>query len=72
MEIYIKLLDEGTEAYRPVSATKMGEGVYQLEGFDIYDPEDETWEFLPGTYVTVEEKNLSGVNVLVALGKNKA
>jgi len=65
--VYVQLLEEGTIAYRPVSAIEVEKGVFEITGFDAYDPEDEVWEFLPGTCVLVEEKNLSGENVLVAI-----
>ncbi|SDP98109.1 hypothetical protein SAMN05428975_4617 [Mucilaginibacter sp. OK268] len=68
--IYIKLLEEGTNVYRPVSATKIGENVFQLKGFDIYDPEDEIWEFLPGSTILVEERTLSNKKVLVAMAQH--
>lgn len=65
--IYIQLLDEGTKAYRPVPAREIENNVYKIQGFEIYDPEDETWEFLPGTTVLVEEQCLDGGIVLVAI-----
>ena len=68
--IYIRLLEEGTTAYRPVSATKIGENVFQIKGFDTYDPEDEIWEFLPGSTVLVEEQTLSNKKVLVAIAQH--
>ena len=69
--IYVKLLDEGTIVYRPVPAIEVNKGVFELFGFDIYNPDDEIWEFMPGTLVITEEKNLSGETVLVAIkGKN--
>lgn len=65
--IYIQVLEEGTKVYRPVPAIEIENNIYEVKGFDIYDPVDEVWEFLPGTYVLVEEQNLSGENVLVAI-----
>ena len=41
--------------------------IYKIDGSECYNPEDEEWEFLPGMYVLVEEKKLSGENVLVAV-----
>ena len=67
--IYVKLLDEGTEVYRPVPATEVGEGVFKIMGVDIYNPDDEIWEFPPGICVQVVEKNLSCENVLVAINE---
>jgi hypothetical protein len=69
--IYIKLLNEGSIAYRPVSAYETGNNIYKIYGLDVYDPEDEEWEFLPGTYVLVEEQIRSGEKVLVAISEIK-
>lgn len=65
--IYIKLLNEGSIAYRPVNAIAYKENIYEIVSHEIYDPEDEEWEFLPGTLVIVEERNLNGLNVLIAI-----
>ncbi|HNC38079.1 MAG TPA: hypothetical protein PK492_01875 [Chitinophagaceae bacterium] len=65
--IYIQLLEEGTKVYRPVPSFQIEDNLYEVGGFEIYDPEDEVWEFTPGTYVLVVEKNLDGENVLVAI-----
>lgn len=64
--IYIQLIEEGTKVYRPVPAIKIKNNIYEVKGFENYDPEDEVWEFSPGTFVLVEEQNLNGENVLVA------
>jgi hypothetical protein len=64
--IYIKLLEEGTKVYKPVPAIKIENNIYKVQGFQLYDPEDEVWEFLPGSYVIVEEQSLNGDSVLVA------
>lgn len=65
----MQLLNEGSIAYRPVPAKLIEHDIYLIEGFDIHDPEDEEWEFLPGTIVCVESKELSNKLVLVAKGK---
>lgn len=65
--IYIQLLNEGSVVYRPVSAYEIQESIYKIDGSECYDPEDEEWEFLPGTYVLVKEQILEGENVLVAI-----
>ena len=65
--VYVKLLNEGSVAYRPVSAYIIKKNIYKIDGSECYNPEDEEWEFLPNTCVLVEEKNLSGENVLVAI-----
>ncbi len=67
--IYIQLLGEGTIVHRPVPAIEIGDYIYQLKGEEIFDPDDEEWEFLPGTKVKVEQKELEGERVLVAIEK---
>jgi hypothetical protein len=65
--IYIQLLEEGTKVYRPVPALEVKHNIYEVGGFEIYDPEDEVWEFSPGTYVLVEEQSLNHEKVLIAI-----
>ena len=65
--IYIKLFEEGIEVYRPVPALQIEENIYEVRGFEIYDEDDEVWEFPPGTHVLVEKHNLDNENVLVAI-----
>jgi len=69
--IYIQLLGEGTLVYRPVLSVKVDEDVYQVGGKDIYDPDDEEWEFLPESIVKVEERELEDGKVLVAVEKKE-
>ena len=64
--IYVKLLDEGTEVYRPVDALHIGDMQYQILGHDLYDPNDEKWEFPPGSFVKVVTKNSDQEIILVA------
>jgi hypothetical protein len=70
--IYIQLLEEHTKVYRPVPAVAIKDNVYKVGGVEIYDPEDEIWEFPPGTCVLVEEQILDGENVLVAIKKHNS
>jgi hypothetical protein len=64
--VYVKLLDEGIDVWRPVPAEDFGESRYRLLPTDSYDPDDETWEFLPGTAVVCEPRQLSDGIYLVA------
>ena len=54
--IYVKLLDEGSVAYRPVESIEISHNCFKINCNEIYDPEDEHWEFLPNSIVEVEEK----------------
>jgi len=65
--IYIQLLNEGSVAYRPASAYEIENDLYKIDGSEVYDPEDEEWEFKPGSYVVVEQRKLGGELVLVAV-----
>jgi hypothetical protein len=56
-EIYVALLGEGTEVWRPVQALLTGDCVYLLQG---QIPSGESWQFSPGTHVRCEERVFSG------------
>ncbi len=65
--IYIRLIDEGTDAFRPAEAELLESGFYRLQPTPNYDPEDEHWEFTPGTIVRGEQRKMEGEEVLVAV-----
>ncbi|MCX9076368.1 MAG: hypothetical protein OIN84_00180 [Candidatus Methanoperedens sp.] len=69
--IYIRLLDEGVETWRPTTAEEVRPGVFMILPSTSFDPETETWEFTPGQLVECElqEKLNRGhpEKVLVAL-----
>jgi hypothetical protein len=56
--IYIELLDEGVQVWRPVEAERRQDGLYRI----LSKPPDETeaWKFPPGSVVRCEEKAFSG------------
>lgn len=54
--IYIGLLDEGTNVWRPVRAELRGEGVFRIAD---EQPEGERWEFPPGALVRCVEHRFS-------------
>jgi hypothetical protein len=54
--IYVRLLDEGTDCWRPTQAEQMSEGIFRLLPTANYDPDDEHWEFPPGTLVRCQTK----------------
>jgi hypothetical protein len=55
-QIYVRLLNEGTDVWKAVPAIRVAGNVYALEGDDIFDPATEEWEFEPGAIVIVEER----------------
>jgi hypothetical protein len=47
IEIYIRLLDEGTECSRPTQALEIGQRLVQSSPDIQLRPADEVWEFPP-------------------------
>jgi len=56
--IYIELMDEGVEVWRPVTAERRQDGLFRI----LSEPPDETeaWKFPQGSVVRCEEKTFSG------------
>lgn len=64
--IYVRLLDEGTDVFRPSPAIALGGDVYELLRPEFYDPEDERWEFEPGCRVHALPRTGADGDYLVA------
>lgn len=64
--IYVRLLDEGTEVFRPTEAKPLSDGCFKLLSTEDYDPDDENWEFPPGSVVRAVEQKLDGEKVWIA------
>ena len=65
LRLFVRLLNEGTDVSRPTTAVDLGGGRAKLLATADYDPEDETWEFPPGSTVGYQErKNPSGEYLL--------
>ncbi len=64
--IYVRLLNEGTSVVRPTQGVKLGKNVYRVLPIQNYDPNDEEWEFPPGSVVECQGEIRSGQDVLVA------
>jgi hypothetical protein len=62
-QIYVPLLEEGTDVWRPTSAEHITEDVYRITG---EAPEDERWKFSCGQLVRCRQQKLSGGDSLVA------
>jgi hypothetical protein len=60
VSVYVRLLDEGTDCSRPTQAEPLGNGLFKLRRTPNYDPEDEPWEFLPGSVVRTVTKEYEG------------
>ena len=64
--IYVALLDEGTDVWRPVLAARRADDLFEIISTND-DPEDEKWQFPPGSLVKCEHRTLSGGRRLVAV-----
>jgi hypothetical protein len=64
--VYVKLLEEGVECWRPVEAERLTSGDYVVVGSNESDG-DEIWEFSSGAVVRCEHRMLSGGPRLVAV-----
>lgn len=51
VRISVRLLEEGTPCARPTQAVPLANGLYKILPTENYDPEDEIWEFVPGSIV---------------------
>ena len=69
VEIYVRLLDEGTDCTRPTQGIVLEDGLIQLLPTDNYDPDDEHWEFLPGSIVRAKEVRNADASYLIAVAR---
>lgn len=53
--VYVKLLNEGTDVWRPVKAINIDKNVYEISLDNNYNEDLEEWEFLPGTKVLCDD-----------------
>jgi len=67
MQGYMALLNEGTDVWRPVELSETG-GVLIVVG---KEPDDEEWQFKPGSIVRLDRQQHSDgeVDVIVASGR---
>jgi len=65
--VYVRLLDEGTSTSRPTQAEQVGTDSFRLLATPNYDPENEHWEFLPGSIVRCETRERDGERYLLAV-----
>lgn len=69
VEIYVRLLDEGTDCTRPTQGVVLEDGLVQLLPTDNYNPDDEHWEFLPGSIVRAKEVRNADASYLIAVAR---
>jgi hypothetical protein len=61
--VYVELLDEGVDVWRPVEAESDGDAVVRLPD---HAPEGEQWAFPPGSRVRWEQRRIGKVAVELA------
>jgi hypothetical protein len=61
-QIFIKLIDEGIEVYRPVDAELIEENIYRIlkTNHNCKNSALEEWEFLPNDIVECKTKKMKG------------
>lgn len=59
VQIYVALLDEGTDVWRPVDALSVDRNIYTIVSKNR-DPDVEHWQFQTGDLVRCELKIFSG------------
>jgi hypothetical protein len=65
--VHVRLLDEGTDVWRPVEAERLGETTYRLT--DVPIPDEERRSFQPGDIVVVERRGDRADEPLIAVAK---
>jgi hypothetical protein len=68
-EIYVRLLGEGVDVWRPVRAEHVGGDVYRILS-QPYDREIESWQFEPGDEVATALIEASDGPILAATSKS--
>jgi hypothetical protein len=63
--IFIRLLDEGVDVWRPVSAERVDDDIYRIVD-QPYDRDVERWEFEPGDQVASEQIDSNEGPILAA------
>jgi len=63
--IFVSLLDEGVDVWRPVLAEQVGGTVYRICE-QPYDRDTEAWQFEPGSLVVCEQVNTDDGSILAA------
>jgi hypothetical protein len=61
--VYVELLDEGVDVWRPVEAEREDDYVMRLPD---HSPEGEQWAFPPGSRVRCEQRSIGNVAVELA------
>jgi hypothetical protein len=65
-EIFVRLVDEAVDVWRPVPAELVSGDVYRISD-QLVDEPVEGWEFAPGSTVVCERIETSGGSVIAAV-----
>ena len=65
--VFVRLLDEGTDVWRPVEARRVSSATFRLADGAV--PTDEVWSYAPGEIVVAEARDQGGGPVLVAVAR---
>jgi len=65
-QVYVGLLDEGVDVWRPVQAEHLHDNIYRIVD-QLYDRGSETWQFEPGSEVVCEMTEASDGPILAAV-----
>jgi hypothetical protein len=65
--IYLRLLDEKTDVWRPVVAERLGATLYRI--LDQVVPAEERWEFGPAELVVTDLNQLAEGPTVVAIAR---
>jgi hypothetical protein len=60
-------LEEGTDVWRPTEAVPIGDGLFKILPTPGYNPEDDVWEFPPGSIVRCETRQDDSGEYIVAV-----
>lgn len=66
-QIYVRLLEEGTEVFRPVEAKTLGRSKFKILDIEDYGELDEIWEFPPGSIVFCKRFSFGDSEVFLAV-----
>jgi hypothetical protein len=69
MTVLVRLLEEGTDVWRPAVAHILPGELYEIQG---PVPDEEVWEFPPGTPVKCETRTFDSGPALVAVARADA
>jgi len=65
--IYIPLLNEGVDVWRPVDAQKIGPDIYFIPTDNDPAAQAETWAFPPGSTVVCQPRKTADGTILAAV-----